>query len=60
MPKFRVVIASYATEIVDAANEQDACDIAMEIFEPSNEWHIADVEIDNDFNPLEFKENENA
>jgi len=56
MKQYRVVIASYCTEIVDAESEQDACDIAMEIFEPSNEWHIADVEINNSFNPLGYQE----
>lgn len=44
MKEYKVVIASYVTVLVDADDEQDAEDIAMEIFEPSDEWVIAEVE----------------
>lgn len=44
MKQYRVVVASYATEIVEAEDEQSACEIAMEIFEPSGEWVIAECE----------------
>jgi hypothetical protein len=44
MKQYRVVVASYATEIVEAEDEASACEIAMEIFEPSGEWLIAEVE----------------
>ena len=56
MPAYRVVFASYCTEIVEAENEQDAIDLANGQFSPDYEWCIADVSIDDDFSPLEYKE----
>ena len=56
MPAYRVVFASYCTEIVDAENEQDAIDLANERFSPDYEGVLADVSIDDDFSPLEYKE----
>ena len=50
MPSYRVVFASYCTEIVEAENEEDAIDLANAQFSPEYEWCIADVSIDNDFN----------
>ena len=44
MKEYKVVIASYSVELVEAESEEDACEIAMEIFEPSDEWVIAEVE----------------
>jgi len=44
MKEYRVVIASYSVELVEAENEESACNIAMEIFEPTNEWVVAEVE----------------
>ena len=60
MPAYRVVFASYCTEIVEAENEQDAIDLANGQFSPDYEWTIADISIDDDFSPLEYKEIENA
>ena len=34
MKQYRVVVASYATEIVEAEDEESAREIAMEIYEP--------------------------
>jgi len=45
MKQYRVVVASYATEIVDAEDEEQACEIAIETFEPSGEWVIAECEV---------------
>lgn len=44
MKEYRVVIASYSTELVEAEDEESACEIAMEIFEPTGEWVVAEVE----------------
>ena len=60
MTIYRVVYASYCTEIVDAENEQDAIDLANGQFSPDYDWCIADVSIDDSFSPLEFKEIQNA
>ena len=60
MPAYRVVFASYCTEIVDAENEQDAIDLANGQFSPDYEWVLEDVSIDDDFSPLEYKETQNA
>ena len=57
MKEYRVVVASYSVELVDADSPEDACDIAMEIFEPSNEWVIAEVE---EIKPYPQKEQEDA
>ena len=57
MPAYRVVYASYCTEIVEAENEQDAIDLANRQFSPDYEWCIADVSIDDSFSPLEYEEN---
>ena len=56
MPMYRVVYASYCTEIVEAENEQDAIDLAESQFSPTYEWCIADVSIDDSFSPLEYQE----
>jgi hypothetical protein len=56
MQTYRVVFASYCTEIVEAENEQDAIDLAEAQFSPTYEWCIADVSIDDSFSPLEYKE----
>ena len=56
MPAYRVVFASYCTEIVEAENEQDAIDLANGQFSPDYEWVLEDVSIDDDFSPLEYKE----
>jgi len=56
MKTYRVVFASYCTEIVEAENEQDAIDLANGQFSPDYEWCIADVSIDDSFSPLEYKE----
>jgi len=56
MQTYRVVFASYCTEIVEAENEQDAIDLANRQFSPDYEWQIADVSIDDSFSPLEYKE----
>lgn len=60
MQTYRVVFASYCTEIVEAENEQDAIDLANGQFSPDYDWVLADVSIDDSFSPLEYKENENA
>ena len=44
MKEYRVVVASYSVELVEADSPEDACEIAMEIFEPTDEWVIAEVE----------------
>ena len=59
MQTYRVIFASYCTEIVEADNEQDAIDLANRQFSPDYEWQIwqiADVSIDDSFSPLEYKE----
>jgi hypothetical protein len=56
MTTYRVVYASYCTEIVEAENEQDAIDLAEAQFSPDYEWQIADVSIDDSFSPFEYKE----
>jgi hypothetical protein len=48
MKQYRVVVASYATEIVEAEDEASACEIAMEIFEPSGEWIVAECEVNDE------------
>jgi hypothetical protein len=58
MPTYRVVYASYCTEIVEANNEQDAIDLANGQFSPTYEWCIEDVSIDDSF--IQHKEIENA
>ena len=60
MQTYRVIFASYCTEIVEAENEQDAIDLANGQFSPDYEWQIADVSIDDSFSPLEYKETQNA
>ena len=44
MKEYRVVVASYSVELVEAESPEDACEIAMEIFEPTDEWVIAEVD----------------
>jgi SepF-like predicted cell division protein (DUF552 family) len=44
MKEYRVVVASYSVEVVEADSPEDASEIAMEIFEPTDEWVIAEVE----------------
>lgn len=44
MKTYTVTVASYATVTVEAHDEDSACDVAMDIFEPSGEWVIADCE----------------
>ncbi len=58
MQTYRVVYASYCTEIVEANNEQDAIDLANGQFSPDYEWSIEDVSIDDSF--IQHKEIENA
>ena len=58
MTTYRVVYASYCTEIVEAENEMDAVDLADAQFSPNYDWCVADVSIDDSFSPLEYKENE--
>jgi hypothetical protein len=58
MTTYRVVYASYCTEIVEAENEMDAVDLADAQFSPNYDWVVADVSIDDSFSPLEYKENE--
>jgi nitroimidazol reductase NimA-like FMN-containing flavoprotein (pyridoxamine 5'-phosphate oxidase superfamily) len=43
MKEYCVVVASYAYELVNAESEEEACEIAMEIFEPTGEWAVAEV-----------------
>ena len=38
MQTYRVIFASYCTEIVEADNEQDAIDLANRQFSPDYEW----------------------
>ena len=44
MKEYRVVVASYSVELVEAESPEDACEIAMEIFEPTGEWVVAEVD----------------
>jgi|GEM_PF-3697379 hypothetical protein len=53
MKTYRVVFATYCTELVEAENEQDAIDLANAQFSPDYEWQIADVSIDQSFNEME-------
>jgi hypothetical protein len=55
MPTYRVVYASYCTEIVEAESQQDAIDLAEAQFSPTYEWHIIEADIDES-----YKESENA
>jgi hypothetical protein len=58
MTTYRVVFASYCTEIVEAENEQDAIDLANGQFSPTYEWHMIEADIDDSF--IQHKENENV
>ena len=55
MQTYRVVYASYCTEIVEAESQQDAIDLAEAQFSPTYEWHMIEADIDES-----YKENENA
>jgi hypothetical protein len=46
--RYTVTVASYCTVVVDAIDEDSACETAMEIFEPSGEWVIAECEQQED------------
>ena len=55
MKTYRVVYASYCTEIVEAENQQDAIDLAEAQFSPTYEWHMIEADIDES-----YKENQDA
>jgi len=58
MPTYRVVYASYCTEIVEAESQQEAIDLAEAQFSPTYEWHMIEADIDDSF--IQHEESENA
>jgi len=53
MPTYRVVYASYCTEIVEAESQQNAIDLAEAQFSPTYEWHMIEADIDKSYKEIE-------